>query len=319
MIVYLYTFEGHKSHSDPLYNMRGKLGETDRAGKIGPDSTYSQRYARALKRIKQQDNAAVSEAPVILGVWYVNSDQKENVDDSLRDILIKDHDCKVTREDKRKNEWIVFPEGSDQNDLVDTAIQEFGNGELVDEAMTSVDLREVQQEIVASGAGTSKSLHIAGCGTGKTFAELNVLETNVPASDEVNIIVTSGRELANQVCEEIAHHTTVGQKYNDRNIILVHSGKSNMVDKQPTTDVDEIAASIRSSTKPVWIVSTYDSVRAAAYGIASADRTVNAKVLDEVHRATGVGSTKMTDAMRLKSKVQRAFTASYRTVKTKAA
>lgn len=320
MLLYLYTFRAYQTHSNPFYRNRAKGGETDRKGKLSANSSEEEIYARVLERIKQQDNAAVSEPPIVLAYWFVETlPDVVEVDDAVREIGITRHGFKVTRDDKHKTEWVTIPGDleSERVALYEQCIREYQDGRLLEREMKEITLRDVQEEMVNSPRpDDDKSLSIAACATGKTFAEENDLETHIPGPDQVNAICTSGIELANQISWDLAYKTTTKQSFGSREIIVVHSGKSVLPGNEATIDVEEIARRIDNTTKPVWLVIVYNSVRTAARGIALAGRTVHLKVLDEVHRTAGIGNTIYRDAVLLKCDIQRGYSASYRIVRS---
>lgn len=315
MLIYYYTFPGYQTHPNSKYYKRGKLGETDREGKLNENSSEAEIYTRVRERIKQQDNAAVSETAVILGYWFVDTPPGIiEVDDRIREDLITKHGAKVTRSDKRKTEWVIIP-GDLEDDrvaLVERAVRDYASGCLKERTMNVITLHDVQEEIVSSPEpDDNKSLHIAGCASGKTFCELNDLETHIPGPKQVNVLCTSGIELANQIANELKYNTTTNQSFNSRKIIKVHSGGGDA-----TIDEKEIERRIKNANRPVWLVVVLDSVRTAARGIALAGRTVHMKVIDEVHRTAGIGNTKYRNAVLLKSDFQRGYSASYRIVRS---
>lgn len=336
MLQYLYTFRSHQTHRDPFYRNRAKGGETDRKGRLNADSSEEEIYACIIKRIKQQDTAAVSEPPVVLGYWHMSTPPGvSGVDDDIREIGITKYGFKEVIRDKNKTEWVVIPGDleSDRVALYERCVRECESGQLLEHKMKEITLHDVQEEIVGIkpqqkidedgrvqestwDRGERKSLHIAGCGAGKTYAELYELETNVPSPNQVNVICTSGIELANQISWDLMYSTTTKQIFGSREIIVVHSGKSTLPGNEATIDPEEIARRIANANKPVWLVIVYNSVRTAARGVALAGRSVHLKVLDEVHRTAGVGNTIYRDAILLKCDLQRGYSASFRVVRS---
>lgn len=319
MLLYLYSFDGHLTHHDPKYFQRAKLGETGRGMNIKKTASEKQILKQVHKRIKQQDNAAVSEAAVILGYWFVDTPMESEVDAAIRDELIFKHGAVPTRDDKLKTEWLIIPRENQHErvQLVEEVIRNFEQGQLVEREIRKITLSDVQQEIVDAAEGYVKCQHKAGCGAGKTFVELYMMEKHVPAAKQVNIIAAPGIELLNQISEEFYYNTVVGLPMNGWTPIVVHSGKSTLPNVEATTDADEIARRIKNANpnKPIWVLAVYDSVNQAAAGIAAAGYTVHTKVIDEAHRTTGAARTKNQDILFLESDKQYAFSASQRIVR----
>lgn len=301
MIIYAYTFPAYVSHSEAQYKNRIKVGQTTR------DATI---------RIDEQDTTAVSERPIILRTWDVQTAVTGDVDDKVREILIRKHGCINARTDKQR-EWIIFPHqhNEDNLDLIETAISELG---VVEEtkAFIKVELRPEQQAPVDETDTKTHGWWSAACGLGKTFTELAIHEKYLPAKNEVNLVISSGIDLVEQICDEFMSHTVAGLKRYAWTPVLVHSKADSEVNGiKPTTDASVIAAAIKATKKPVCVFVTYDSVREAISGIEKAGCTVNVKIMDEAHRAVTIGQTKFSWAARVIGKREYAFTATPRFIK----
>lgn len=302
-IIYAYTFKAYQTHSDVNYKNRVKIGETNRD---------------AVVRIDEQDTTAVSEPPIILGQWTVETDIEHDLDDMIREDLVDNYGFKVARLDKQR-EWVIFPEGADVVDCVARAIDGLDNVEEI-VSFRQIKLHEEQQAILDETDTISKGTVVAACGVGKTFIELGIHEKFLPSNKEVNVVISSGIDLVEQVVGEFVNHTVVGLERGSWKPVIVHSGRFDKNDRKTdgfirSTDADEIAAAIKSSKKPVCIFTTYDSVKEMAAGIEKAGRRVNVKIMDEAHRAVTFGQTKFSWAARLLGKREYALTATPRFIK----
>lgn len=319
MYLYAYTFDANLTHPNPFYRNRVKLGET---GRIGTVRAGMDVYPAIVSRIKEQDNAAVSEAPHIVGYWMVDTDIESNVDDDIRDILIRDFGAKETREDKNKTEWVVLPaETKDEKiALIESAIAKYEQGQLVRDLPTEITLRETQDEAYDKAIDelhkNDKCIVHAACAFGKTFLELALNESFVPGKKEVNLVATSGIELCNQLTGQFVAHTIKGLASRSWKTLLVHSGKSTVNGVEATTDVDTLEYELNQTNRPVQVFVVYDSVKTAAEALHKAGYKVNLKMMDEAHRTAASGSVKNTWAVRLKSNKQVALTASLRNIQS---
>lgn len=302
-IIYAYTFEVNQTHPDINYRNRVKIGETNRD---------------AVIRIDEQDTTAVSEPPVILGQWVVETDIEQDLDDLIRERLVDNYGFKIARLDKQR-EWVIFPEGADVNEMIELAINDLENVEEV-VAFRQIELHEEQQAILDETDTITKGTVVAACGVGKTFIELGIHEKFLPGENEVNVVISSGIDLVEQVVGEFTNNTVLGLERHSWKPVVVHSGRFDKNDRKTdgfirTTDADEIARAIKSAKKPVCLFTTYDSVREMAAGIEKAGFKVNVKIMDEAHRAVTFGQTKFSWAARLLGKREYALTATPRYIK----
>jgi predicted helicase len=317
MYLYAYTFKGNLTHPNPFYSNRVKLGETGRDGTVRAGIDI---YPAIKSRIKEQDNAAVSESPYIVGYWEIKTGIESNVDDAIRDILISEFGAVETREDKLKTEWVVLPADTidEKVALIENAISQYEDGELERDLPKEIILRETQNvaydSVINELEKTDKCIVHAACAFGKTFLELALSETYVPGEREVNLVATSGIELANQLTGQFVSHSIKGLKSRNWKTLLVHSGKSVVPGVESTTDVDKLVYELNQTSRPVQMFVVYDSVRTAAEALHKSGYKVNLKMMDEAHRTAANGSVKNTWAVRLKSKKQVALTASLRNI-----
>lgn len=306
-IIYAYTFNAYQTHVDINYKNRVKIGETSRD---------------AIIRIDEQDTTAVSEPPIMLGQWVVETTVEDGLDNLLRDYLVTNHGFKVARTDKQR-EWVIFPEGIDVIDCIETAIDRLDS---IDEVITEfkqITLRDEGVAILAETDTIAKGTIVAACGVGKTYIELAIHEKFLPQPQkrEVNVVISSGIDLVEQVVSEFTNATVYGLSKRAWYPIVVHSGRFDKADRKNdgflrTTDSDQIAAAIKKAKKPVCLFTTYDSVREMAAGIEKAGYVVNVKIMDEAHRAVTYGQTKFSWAARLEGKREYALTATPRYIKT---
>lgn len=323
MLIYLYTFPGHQTHHDPKYFRRGKLGEADRKGELTSQSSQQEIYERVRERIYQQKNASVSEPPVILGYWFVKSDLERDVDTEIRKILITQLGASLAWDEQSRNEWIIIPRDleDDRIALVEEAITLYSNGQITKSVLEQRCLYEgTQDEAFANvcnefDSGATKCLVIASCGIGKSSIEIALTEHATPKQNQVNTVHVPNIALANQILREFMSVTIHNRDAGSIHPILVHSDTESVLNIVPTTDPAEIARQLNNTNKPVWIFAVYDSTLALAEGIWLANRSINLKILDEVHRTASIGETRNTLAVRLKCNYQVGLSANFKIIR----
>jgi hypothetical protein len=323
MLIYFYTFRGHQTHHDPKYFRRGKLGETDRKGELSKDSSQEEIYERVRQRIYEQKNASVSEPPVVLGYWFVESDLEQDVDAEIRKILYTQLGATQAWDEQTRNEWVIVPCDleDDRISLVKEAILIYSKGRIAESVLEQRCLYQgTQDEAFANvcsefDAGATKCLVIASCGIGKSTIEIALTEHATPTQNQVNVVFVPNIALANQILREFMSVTIHNREVDSIHSILVHSDTESVLNVIPTTDPLEIVRQLNNTTKPVWMFAVYDSTLALAEGIWLAKRSVHLKILDEVHRTASIGETRNTLAVRLKSNYQVGFSANFKIIR----